>query len=251
MSPLPRRFSAPVWSRIVLESTCDETVNAILEGMFAFTTPVIYSMLGKDYQFKTQVYKRGNDAYLKLSADPTLTTRNLRHLIRAYRRYDLKQPDKFYIDDSIVDNQEYGIGWQWDDEVSPLIPKNSSYNIDGNIYALTITPSNDKKSVKITQPPVYNVGIINKLKVGKTNKIFVQRNFWEGVEKVTLYGTVSTPTTVQVSTYNQKRYFSYHYMQFQNFQYTKDLQYLCYCQQTATAYIFFLQDHHLQFLSYF
>ncbi|MNP62238.1 hypothetical protein D3C76_1574970 [compost metagenome] len=47
MSPRPSSFSAPAISRIVLESTFEDTPNAILEGIFAFITPVITSTEGR------------------------------------------------------------------------------------------------------------------------------------------------------------------------------------------------------------
>ena len=173
----------------------------------AFTTPVIYDQLGSEYVFKTQMYKSGKDAYLKLSGDPFLTSRNLRHVVRALRNADLKKPQRFYIDDTSIDNLEYGIGWMWDDEVSHFIPKYSAYNLDGNIYTLTVAPSNDKKTVNVKTPYGYSVSVINKLRVGSKNNIHVSRNFWEGSEKVTLTGTVNSQTSVDIPVYSPKRYF--------------------------------------------
>ena len=46
ISPFPSSFSAPAISSIVLESICDDTANATLVGIFAFTTPVITSVDG-------------------------------------------------------------------------------------------------------------------------------------------------------------------------------------------------------------
>ena len=46
ISPFPKSFSAPTWSKIVLESTCEDTANAILEGTFALISPVITSTEG-------------------------------------------------------------------------------------------------------------------------------------------------------------------------------------------------------------
>ena len=171
----------------------------------AFTTPVIYDQLGSEYVFKTQMYKSGKDAYLKLSGDPFLTSRNLRHVVRALRNADLKKPQRFYIDDTAIDNLEYGIGWMWDDEVSHFIPKYSAYNLDGNIYTLTVTPS--QKTVNVKTPYGYSVSVINKLRVGSKNNIYVSRNFWEGSEKVTLTGTVNSQTSVDIPVYSPKRYF--------------------------------------------
>ena len=46
MSPFPSSFSAPALSKIVRESTCEETANAILDGILALITPVITSTEG-------------------------------------------------------------------------------------------------------------------------------------------------------------------------------------------------------------
>ena len=192
---------------VVYENESKKLLNPA-STLKAFTFPVILKQLGDDYTFHTQIYKSGKDtAYLKLSGDPSLTAKNMRHLIKALRNYDLKQPQKFYIDDSVMDDFEYGIGWQWDDEVSTYMPKISSYNLDWNIFSLNVQPSDDKKSIKVKPPYNYNVSIINKLKPGSQNNIVVRRNFWEGTEKVTLIGTVNSAATVNIPAYNQKRYF--------------------------------------------
>ena len=46
ISPFPSNFSAPTESKIVLESTCEDTANAILDGIFALIKPVITSTDG-------------------------------------------------------------------------------------------------------------------------------------------------------------------------------------------------------------
>ena len=47
ISPLPSNFSAPTWSKIVLESTWEDTANAILDGIFALIKPVTTSTDGR------------------------------------------------------------------------------------------------------------------------------------------------------------------------------------------------------------
>ena len=47
MSPCPSRCSAPIWSRMVRESTFDETWNAMRLGMLALISPVITSTEGR------------------------------------------------------------------------------------------------------------------------------------------------------------------------------------------------------------
>ncbi len=47
MSPCPSRLSAPPWSRITRESTCDATAKAIRAGMLTLIVPVITSVDGR------------------------------------------------------------------------------------------------------------------------------------------------------------------------------------------------------------
>ena len=47
MSPWPRSDSAPIWSRIVRESTFADTWNAMRVGMFALMRPVMTSTDGR------------------------------------------------------------------------------------------------------------------------------------------------------------------------------------------------------------
>ena len=191
---------------IVYENESHKLMNPA-STLKAFTTPVIYKQLGDNYSFKTQMYKSGNSAYLKLSADPLFTSKMLKNLIGSLKNAGLKKPDRIYIDDTVADDKEYGIGWMWDDEVSPYMPKFSRYNLDRNIFSLSVEPSNDKKSVIIKPPYEYNVSVINKLKYGTKNNINVSRNFWDGLEKVTLSGTVNSKTEIKIPAFNQKRYF--------------------------------------------
>ena len=174
----------------------------------AFTTPVISNILGSNYKFKTQIYKtKNNDVYLKLSGNPSFTSKDLRNLITSLYGAGIKEINRFYIDDSVMDNQEYGIGWMWDDEVISYIPKYSRYNLDGNIFSITIKPSLENKTIKIESPKNYNVIIENKLKIGAKNNILVERNFWEGMEKITLVGSVKTNEVLKVPVFNPKKYF--------------------------------------------
>ena len=47
MSPRPNSFSAPLASRMVRESICEETAKAMREGMLALMTPVMTSTEGR------------------------------------------------------------------------------------------------------------------------------------------------------------------------------------------------------------
>ena len=46
MSPWPSSDSAPLWSRMIRESVCEETANAIRDGTLALIMPVMTSTRG-------------------------------------------------------------------------------------------------------------------------------------------------------------------------------------------------------------
>ena len=98
------------------------------------TSSAAFDTLGKNYKYKTGMYKStNNDVYLKLSGDPLLTTSDLEKLLDTAKEKNIVEPKGFYIDETAFDDVEWGEGWQWDDELNPLMPKFSIYNINKNI----------------------------------------------------------------------------------------------------------------------
>ena len=98
--------------------------------------------LGKDYNFSTKLYKStNNDLYLVLSGDPFLKTSDIEELLAIAHEKNILTPKNFYIDDSVFDGNEWGEGWQWDDDLNPLMPKFSSYNLDKNLLNIEVVPN--------------------------------------------------------------------------------------------------------------
>ena len=61
-------------------------------------------VLGGDYEFSTKIYKYNNDYYVKLGADPLLTSADLRKLISDFKQNSkVGEIHKIYIDDTIID----------------------------------------------------------------------------------------------------------------------------------------------------
>ena len=60
-----------------------------------------------------------------------------------------------YIDSRIFDSVEWGEGWQWDDDLNPLMPKFSAYNLDGNLLKIEITPTVNNTPATIVTKPFY------------------------------------------------------------------------------------------------
>ena len=124
---------------------CVYSLNSKMPMMPASTLKIVTSSaaldtLGQDYVFSTKLYKStNNDLYIKLGADPFLTSSDLEQLIDLAKAKNIISPKNIYLDASIFDNVEWGEGWQWDDDLNPLMPKFSAYNLDGNLLRIEIT----------------------------------------------------------------------------------------------------------------
>lgn len=168
------------------------------------TTPAMVEALGEDYMFSTEIYSRGEDAFLiKLGADPYLTSTDLRKLAN-YIKLDTK---KVYIDDSVLDNKTWGEGWQWDDDMNPLMPRFGSYNLDKNLIKLTIMPPEGNAPAVIINPSRYPLVFFNNIKAGDKTDVQVYRDNAVSANTIMLSGTVARPTTVFIPANNLKRYF--------------------------------------------
>ena len=93
-------------------------------------------ILGGDYKFSTELYSRGKDSYLlKLSGDPYLRYSDLKSLTKGIDRTIVKN---VFLDDSILDSEFWGEGWQWDDDMNNSMLRFNSYNLDSNIVKITL-----------------------------------------------------------------------------------------------------------------
>ena len=161
-------------------------------------------VLGEDYEFTTEIYKRGEDAYLiKLGADPYLTSSDLKKLI-SHVDLDVK---KIFIDDSILEKKDWGEGWQWDDDMNVLMPRFNSYNLDKNLIKITVMPTSQGEAPAIINPSKYPLVFFNNVVTGKDNNIKVTRDNSVSNNTLILEGTVNKPVTVYIPTNNLKRYF--------------------------------------------
>lgn len=125
------------------------------------TSSAAVDTLGNDYKFKTQLYKSiNNDLYLKLSGDPLLKTQDLEKLIQAAKTKKIV-PKNIYVDESVFDKNEWGEGWQWDDELNPLMPKFSAYNLNKNVLYLDINPTTNGSPAVIEKRSTYPLTFMN------------------------------------------------------------------------------------------
>lgn len=165
--------------------------------------------LGDDYEFSTKLYKTtNNDLYLKLGADPFLTSAGLNSLMeKAVKEKKITSPKIIYIDDYIFDKTEWGEGWQWDDDLNPLMPKFSSYNIDKNLLSIIISPTNPGSPAQIYTTKFYPITFMNLVTTGKENDIELNRNNSIAPNILNVSGTINKQITEEIPINNPKRYF--------------------------------------------
>lgn len=171
-----------------------------------FTSIPAIDTLGEDYCFETGFYVYNNDLYVKLGADPFLTSLNIKDAVKSLKAQGYKTFKNVYFDDSIMDNVEWGVGWMWDDGTNALMQKFSAYNLDDNLMNISVS-KNEKGSPVVTVPEKYSAPVINALDAGTKNEIYVLRHDWISPDIICLSGTVNGTANVSVPINNMKRYF--------------------------------------------
>ena len=168
-----------------------------------FTTVAALDTLGKDYTFDTSVYKKNNNLYIELSGDPYLTSAKLSQILKkSNTTKSILEVDTVYVDDNALDSYNWGIGWMWDDNTNPLMPKFGAYNLNGNLADISVKVINNE-TINVEQKSKYNFSIVNLLEIGAVNNIVpVSQN---GI--IYLTGTIATSANVQVPVDNIQRYF--------------------------------------------
>lgn len=165
--------------------------------------------LGKDYKFSTKLYKNtNNELFLKLAGDPFLTSSGLNNIFEtAVKEKRIISPKAIFVDDYIFDSTEWGEGWQWDDDLNPLMPKFSSYNIDKNLLGITIAPTSPNAPANIFTSKFYPTTFMNLVTTGAENNIKISRNNSISPDFLTIEGTVKKQLTEYIPINHPKRYF--------------------------------------------
>lgn len=175
-----------------------------------FTAYSALEELGYDYNFKTQFYKdKQNNLYIKLGADPMLTTAKLKQAFQKLKADGVTQVNNLYIDDSIIDKKEFSQGWMWDDDVNPSTPKVSAYNLDGNVLNIDLA-KNSNGSVEVNMKPNYSTAVKTDVEFNqKLNYINVERYNWLSPEIIEINGYTTSAKNFKVPISSMRRYFVY------------------------------------------
>lgn len=170
------------------------------------TSTPAFITLGEDYAFSTKLYKNNNDEYmLVLGADPYLKTKDLAKIVKALPK-EIKQ---LYIDDSAIDDNEWGEGWQWDDDLNPLMPKFSVYNIDRNLMEVAIIPTIKGCSAEIRTEVDYPTTFVNKMITSDKTDYKMTRQNHISPDIITIEGTISKNKSIikNIPVNSPKKYF--------------------------------------------
>lgn len=164
--------------------------------------------LGENYEFKTQLYKsKDNNLYIKLGADPYFTSRNLKDMIKCLPNNKIYSTKAFYIDDSILDSNEWGEGWEWDNDLNPLMPKFGSYNMDGNLLTISVCPTELGAPAEISTNVFYPTAFINNVTTGSATDVKLARKNYISPDVINADGTVAKDTNIQIPVNYPRRYF--------------------------------------------
>ncbi len=166
------------------------------------TLPAFMEVLGEDYEFSTKIFKRGETDYLiKLGADPFFDSSDLKTLIK---EIDKQTARKIFIDDSIVEQKDWGEGWQWDDDMNTSMPRFNSYNLDNNLMRITVMQNNGQ--ICIINPSKYPLVFYNEVTLGDKTNVQISRD--NSANTITLKGTIAQAYSTLIPINNLKRYFN-------------------------------------------
>ena len=174
----------------------------------AITLAAALNELGENYEFQTTLYKTSdNELFLKLGADPFLKSKDLKTLLKTAYDNKIISPKAFFIDTNILDKTEWGEGWQWDDDLNPLMPKFSAYNIDNNLIKIIVKPTAKDAPAEIKLDVFYPVTFMNLVTTGSKNEITITRNNSIAPNVLNIEGTVSKQIEREIPVNHLKRYF--------------------------------------------
>jgi D-alanyl-D-alanine carboxypeptidase/D-alanyl-D-alanine-endopeptidase (penicillin-binding protein 4) len=183
--------------------------------------------LGKDYQFKTQLFHTGviedetlfGDLFVVGGFDPNFKTEDLDSLVRIVQSLGIKNIEGgIYADVSNKDSLYWGKGWMWDDDPDPDAPYLSALNINDNSIEVFVEGSEIGSPAKVTLIPQTDfVDIINNTKTVSANSresFKIARDWVNKKNTIIVEGEVpkvkvidSTAQTEKVNLVNPEKYF--------------------------------------------
>jgi len=137
------------------------------------TTAAALDLLGSDYRFRTRVWMRGHldregtlngDLILQGGGDATLTLNALKQLAQQVRTAGIQRVEGLLLyDDSWLDAERYGFGWNIDDEPFGYQAQMSALCVERNAVRLYARPADkpgEPAQLRV-EPPTDYVQLVN------------------------------------------------------------------------------------------
>ncbi len=177
----------------------------------AFTTPVMLKYLGINGEIITGLYKYKDDFYLKLSGDPLLTEKELLSMFENLKAKGVNRIQTvLFTDDSAIDNIPWGIGWMWDDENNPYMPKFNSYNLDNNLVKVKVSPGRKNLPANVSIEPDFPLKVINTaVTTSDKTDISIERPFWVDPEFIYIKGEIASSVQKTFPVASPEKFFIY------------------------------------------
>ncbi len=175
-----------------------------------FTFAPALQTLGGNYEFSTKIYKYNNNYYVKLGADPLLTSADMRKLISEFKKNPaVGEISKIYFDDTIIDKVPYPDGWGSDD-IYPHAPMISPYIVNGNKVNIHLVTRKGEKTPSILQNDFVKFAFVNNVEVGSSEPFKIQK-INDDSPIFLLSGGISGDKVVTIPVDNPKFYFISHF----------------------------------------
>jgi D-alanyl-D-alanine carboxypeptidase len=171
-------------------------------NMKLVTSSSALGVLGKDYQFRTQVLAdttlsdgtlHGN-LYLKGLGNPDLATADLDSLASLVKLRGVKSVEWSVIADvSFFDDIYWGYGWNWDDEPYSYAPFLTPLSVNDNCVSVSVSPGDSiggPARVSI-EPPTSYVTVLNRARTVRdtvSHPLLVTRLFKEHLNTILVEG---------------------------------------------------------------
>jgi D-alanyl-D-alanine carboxypeptidase/D-alanyl-D-alanine-endopeptidase (penicillin-binding protein 4) len=173
-------------------------------NMKLVTSSSALGVLGKDYQFRTQVLAdttlsdgtlHGN-LYLKGLGNPDLATADLDSLASLVKLRGVKSVEWSVIADvSFFDDIYWGYGWNWDDEPYSYAPFLTPLSVNDNCVSVSVSPGDSiggPARVSI-EPPTSYVTVLNRARTVRdtvSHPLLVTRLFKEHLNTILVEGEI-------------------------------------------------------------
>lgn len=129
----------------ITPASCQKTITAILAN----------KTLTYDYQYKTDLYQRGNDIIIKFSGDPVFTSENMIQLLEPLKNKKIK--GKIIFDNSLYKTSHHSHNIMVDDIGTYYAPPISAIILDGNIVNIKVKASKDGELADISNDTGYKI----------------------------------------------------------------------------------------------